>query len=151
MKLTDALLGEHGVFYAAFGRLGTELPAAADVCTVREQAALLSAALVSHAQLEDELLFTELARRGAGYGGLATAMFQQHERIASLLERATAAPDAASGRQALLEAVSLARDHFVREERIAFPLAEAVIGPETLEVLGEEWARRRTVFIGTGA
>lgn len=148
MKLTDALLGEHGAFYAAFGRLEAELPDLDDACAVREQAALLAAALISHAQIEDELLFTELGRRGTGFEDLVKAMFDQHEHIASLLARVQDGGDAAECREPLLEAVQLARDHFAREEKVAFPLAEGVLGDGTLELLGEEWARRRTVWLG---
>ncbi len=68
MKITDALLGEHGAFYAQFDRLEETLPHTTLAGEVREQAALLAAALVSHAQLEDTLLFERMRAAGGTRG-----------------------------------------------------------------------------------
>ena len=146
MKMTDALLGEHGAFYAQFDRLEHDLPHAAGAGEVREQAALLAAALVSHAKLEDEVLFNRM-REAGGDPGLLTMMEDEHLRIAALLSRAQVASGMEEARAALLEAVALARDHFAKEERVAFPMAEAVMDNDVLEALGTAWADRRAVFL----
>lgn len=146
MKITDALLGEHGAFYAQFDRLEEQLPGCRDVAEVREQAALLASALVSHARLEDELLFAAMAVAGAD-AGLLDAMETEHGDIADRLSRAQGTADAALARRELLEAVSLARDHFAREERLAFPLAGELLGAPALMELGAAWAGRRDVFV----
>lgn len=147
MRITDALLGEHGTFYAQFDRLEAELPRAGTVAEVREQAALLAAALVSHAQLEDELLFDRLGRVPAADAGLLAVMAEEHERIAAALARAQSSGDLGVGRSQLLEAVAWAREHFAKEERAVFPLAEALLGPAVLEELGARWAARRAVYV----
>jgi hypothetical protein len=36
------------------------------------------------------------------------------------------------------------RQHFDREERIVFPMAERLLKTETLEALGEAWMEQRT-------
>ena len=96
MKLTDALLGEHGAFYAQFDRLEETVPHAATAAEVREQAALLAAALVTHAKLEDALLFKRLdAKIGAGAGPLAV-MRADHEEIEGNLSVAEKAATAAA-------------------------------------------------------
>lgn len=146
MKMTDALLGEHGAFYAQFDRLEADLPHATDGRDIREQAALLAAALVTHARLEDEVLFHRMAEAGADVGLLAT-MEDEHQRIEGLLDRAQVSAEHESARAALLEAVALAREHFAKEERVAFPMAEAVLDAEVLEALGTAWAERRAVFL----
>jgi iron-sulfur cluster repair protein YtfE (RIC family) len=146
MKITDALLGEHGAFYAQFDRLDEQLPVCRDVAEVREQAALLAAALVSHARLEDELLFPAMSRASAD-PGLLEAMESEHEAIADRLSRAQGTADLALARNELLEAVSLARDHFAKEERLAFPLADELLGAPSLQQLGASWAMRRDVFV----
>jgi hypothetical protein len=64
VRITDALTGEHGALVTLFDRLDRDLHAGAAAGEVREQAALLAAALVSHAHLEDELLFDRLGRAG---------------------------------------------------------------------------------------
>jgi hemerythrin-like domain-containing protein len=147
VKITDALLGEHGAFYAQFDRLEETLPHAASAAEIREQAALLAAALVTHAKLEDALLFTRM-RSAGGDEGLLDTMEEEHTEIAARLTRAQGTQDTAVARGELLEAVSLARDHFAREERFAFPLAESVLGAAALTELGTRWSERRDVFLG---
>lgn len=146
MKLTDALLGEHGAFYAQFDRLEAMVPQAATAGEVREQAALLAAALVTHARLEDELLFARLRSAGAD-AGLLDTMEEEHTIIAGGLTRAQGTQEIAVARRELLDAVALAREHFAREERLAFPLAESALGTAILTTLGADWSRRRDVFL----
>jgi hypothetical protein len=150
MKITDALLGEHGAFYAQFSRLEEDLPHVTSVGEVREQAALLGSALVSHAKLEDSVLFHRMAEAG-GDPGLLDAMEDEHARIATLLSSAQGTQNLELARSELLEAVALARDHFAKEERLAFPLAEALLGPDTLAALGSDWAGQREVFVSSEA
>ena len=149
MKITDALLGEHGAFYAQFDRLEETLPHTTSVGEIREQAALLAAALVSHAQLEDTLLF-ERMRAAGGDEGLLSAMEAEHTAIAGMLTRAQGSREVSVAREELLEAVALARDHFAKEEQIAFPLAENILGAVGLTALGARWSARREVFLGDG-
>ncbi len=149
MKITDALLGEHGAFYAQFDRLEETIPHTTSVGEVREQAALLAAALVSHAQLEDTLLF-ERMRSAGGDEGLLSTMEAEHTEIAGLLTRAQGSQDVSAARDDLLDAVTLARDHFAKEEQIAFPLAESILGAAGLTALGARWSARREVFLGDG-
>ncbi len=148
MKITDALLGEHGAFYAQFDRLEETLPHTTSAAEVREQAALLAAALVTHAKLEDALLFDRM-RKGGADGGLLDAMEAEHTSIAGLLARAQGSQDPAAAREALLEAVAQAREHFAKEERFAFPLADTVLGSGILTELGASWSVRRDVHLGT--
>lgn len=149
MKITDALLGEHGAFYAQFDRLEETLPHAIAAAEVREQAALLAAALVTHAKLEDVLLFDRMRAAGADEGLLDT-MEAEHTDIAGLLTRAQGSQDARVSREHLLDAVALAREHFAKEERLAFPLAERALGAAVLTELGVGWSTRRDVYLGEG-
>jgi len=55
--------------------------------------------------------------------------------------------DALLGRSLLRAAIALARDHFRKEEMVAFPLAAATMGEAELRTLGGEWARRRRVEV----
>ena len=41
----------------------------------------------------------------------------------------------------------MARDHFVKEEQMLFPLAPRVLDEETLTALGAQWAGRRSVTV----
>lgn len=146
MTILDALRGEHGVFYAQFDQLDEMLPAARTADEVRALAALLASGLVSHARLEDALLFDRLAPAGADRG-LLEALAAEHARIAEALEQAQLAPDTAIARDQLLEAIALARDHFAREERMIFPVAGELLDDAAREALGVRWAEYRAVWL----
>jgi hypothetical protein len=146
MRFIDALLGEHAVFYAQFDRLEAELPHTHSATEIREQAGLLASALVTHAKLEDELLFVPMAKAG-GDAGLLQVMEEEHEQIALGLDRAQGTNDVERARTELLAAVSLAREHFAREERLTFPLAASLLGVDALRESGGAWAERRRVHL----
>jgi iron-sulfur cluster repair protein YtfE (RIC family) len=148
MKITDAFLGEHGVFYAQFDALDSTLGGEPGLDVVRAQVALLDAALAPHAQLENELLFEPLAEALGDAAGPVPVMLAEHDEIDAMLQRAARATSAQAARDLLRRVVELARDHFEKEERIAFPLAESVLSAEKLRRLGEEWSRRRRVSLG---
>lgn len=146
MRITDALLGEHGTLVAQFDRIELSHRHLALVAEVREQAALLSSALLSHAQLEDELLFDRVMALG-GDRDLMVRMADQHSSIAASLALAQGTDDLARARSALLKAVAEARDHFALEERMVFPLAETLLGERALHELGAVWGERRAVWL----
>lgn len=148
MKITDALLGEHGAILAQFDRLEAALPHMAQAQDIREQAALLAAALLTHAGLEDELLFGRLGGVSADRG-LLELMAEQHSQIAGALGEAQGTSDAGRARAALLEAITDAREHFALEERQVFPLCEDLLGERTLTELGATWGERRAVWLTT--
>lgn len=144
MKITDALLGEHGVFYAVFDRLEEILPEEDRIEAVRRLGSTLAAGLASHARIENELLFEPLGR--ATGPGPAHVMIEEHGRIeAALAEGVEAIDDPDRAKARILEAIRLARDHFRKEERVAFPFAEETLGPERMIELGRRWAEERDV------
>ena len=50
-------------------------------------------------------------------------------------------------RDLLLRAVLRSREHFDKEERIVFPLAERLLKAKTLSSLGVEWMKRRNTAL----
>lgn len=146
MKLTDALRGEHGVFYAQFGHLEENVPKSQDVAEVRGQAALLAACLITHATLEDEVLFAALEPAIGKMGPLAV-MRMEHEQIDGALASAREATDLGQAKELVLKALSVAREHFTKEERVLFSMAEQALGEEQLSELCARWAERRGVFV----
>jgi len=147
MKVTDALLGEHGVFYAQFDHIETTLWKESRPEVVRALAAMLAAALAPHARIEDELLFDPVSAEIGGATGPMAVMRLEHDAIEGLLD-SVAGAEGERGRDLLLEAIRLARAHFEKEERIAFPLVERVLGEEMLRALSAEWASGRNVLVG---
>lgn len=146
MKITHGLLGEHAVFYAQFDHLEQVLPAATSLAEILSPAALLAAALATHAHLEDELLFTALDPH-LGQAGPLGVMRAEHEEIEGTLNRLPEIEDLREARRLALHVVETAREHFAKEERILFRMAEHILGPETLTALGARWAEARGVGI----
>lgn len=147
MKVTDAFLGEHAVFYAQFAACERTLTGADVACLLRE-AALIASALEPHAQLENTLLFDDLQARAGGGGSIFEVMEQEHTEIERMLAQIQQARDAETARQLLMDMIQAARDHFAKEERLAFPMAEQLIGAAELVRLGERWAEARGVSMG---
>jgi len=147
MKITDAFLGEHAVFYAQFNHLEQTVPNADSVAQVKNLGAMLTAALASHAQLEEELLFQNLESY-IGPGGPLAVMRMEHNRIEENLARLPGLAAYEPACDILLQTLQVAREHFAKEEQILYPLAERTLGGGRLSELGEQWAEARKVFIG---
>ena len=143
MKITHALLGEHGALYSL-------LENAKQVATgpestshdLRLQAAFLSSAVIAHASIEDALLRPALQKHLP-----APSRPTDHETIANALNDVQLANDLRRTRSLLLDALAMTHEHFKKEEGVIFPLAEKHLSEEEQECLGAEWARVRRVFV----
>jgi hemerythrin-like domain-containing protein len=144
--ITNALLGEHAVFYAQFGYLEQFAPTASDPL-LKSWGAMLADALAGHARLEEELLFTTLEPHIGSMGPLAV-MRMEHDEIERSLEHLPATQDVDQARELLLHIVAVAREHFAKEERVLYPIATQTLSAEILTDLGSQWATRRTIFLG---
>ncbi len=145
MKITDALLGEHAIFYAQFDHLEQTVPVADTIALVKSQGAMLAAGLAGHANLEEELLFKTLEKQIGSEGPLAV-MRMEHEEIEQSLERLPGVEELDQARELLLHVVATAREHFAKEEQILFPLASQTLSIDTLNELGAQWAASRAIF-----
>lgn len=162
MKITDALKGEHGVFYAQFQFIENALDKA-NLGTLQSLGAILAAALVPHALIENELLFP-LIEEKIGDGGPTRVMRMEHEaiegkladleelkgsheEIEGALARLPQTDSAAQARRMLKDVLFAGREHFMKEENVLFPMAEQLLQAHTLEKLGTEWAERRGVVL----
>lgn len=146
MKVTQAFLGEHAVFYAQFEHLEKNLPRAESHEWVVAQSLLLQSAVATHAQLEEELLFSVLEPH-TGQGGPVAVMRMEHEEIESALDAIPFTPDLDAARSSLQRVIQVARQHFAKEEQILFPMADQFLNLEELERLGDRWAERRHVDV----
>ncbi|MBI3914701.1 MAG: hemerythrin domain-containing protein [Chloroflexi bacterium] len=162
MKITAALLGEHGVFYAQFDFIEQAI-ADANLATIQSLGAMLAAALVPHAMMENEVFFPAIEGR-IGEGGPTTVMRMEHqeieerlrelsdfkgahEDIEGALARLPATRDADAARRVMKDVVLAACEHFAKEENILFPMAEQMLDARALEEMGAEWATRRGVVL----
>jgi len=134
MKITDALLGEHGAIYPLLDFIESGEGDSA------VKAALLRSALLSHAELEDRLLKPALLPYLPQPTGAAPT---DHEAIAAKLQGVLDACIEADARTLLLDAVRDIRKHFRKEESVIFPLAEEELSEAEQRKLATEWSRRR--------
>lgn len=141
IAVTDALLGEHGAIYPLLAHL--EQASFASPGEARTAAALLQAALATHAHLEDELLFARLEERLGTQAGPLAVMRLEHDEIEGVLGRLVETEGVIEAKALAGRLGELARAHFAKEEQVLFPLAGEILGEERLRELGEEWARRR--------
>ncbi len=148
MKLTDALIGEHSAFYTLFDAIEEIATRESAMAIILGATAILEAMVDSHATLEDELLFTALEPHLGKHDGPLAIMRAEHEEMKRLLWQIE---DAVDGDEAILlveEALSAARNHFQKEEQVLCPMAQGLLGDETLTRLGRAWAEARRVTIG---
>ncbi len=146
VKLTDALLGEHGVFYALFDQIEAAASAADSVTRVQEITMVVGAVIRSHANLEEDLLFPALEPFMGADGPLAV-MRAEHNEIEQALQRIVDMPDPDDATDSVSQALDLVRDHFRKEEEVLFGMARQMLDDETQIRLGEAWAKARRVTI----
>ena len=146
MKITDALLAEHAVFYAQFEECERSI-ANDDLTNLQRRAAMIACGLAPHAQLEDELLFRTLEANNGVQSAILLVMRDEHDVIESGLIAIQNTRDLAHARSLLQDVIFNARSHFAKEERILFPLAESVLSSVEQNRLADAWANSRGVFV----
>ncbi len=146
MKVTDALLGEHGVLYAHFDRIEAVAAAATTLTQIQEVTVVLSAVVLSHANLEEELLFPALEAHMGTTGPLAV-MRTEHDEIEHAVRQIEEARNLDDGANCVARALNILRDHFQKEEEVLFSIARQTLDEETQIRLGKAWAAARSVTI----
>jgi hemerythrin-like domain-containing protein len=142
MKITEALLAEHAVFHNMFDYIETILPKLKSLAEVHALAGVLEATLQAHSQVEDELLIEPLEHCFAQIGQQET-FHDEHEEIDEHLKQALRSRSLKTARQLLQITVVASRNHFDKEERLIFPMAEKALNSRTLNTLGVTWMRQR--------
>ncbi|MEO8503421.1 MAG: hemerythrin domain-containing protein [Acidobacteriota bacterium] len=140
MKLTDALTAEHAVLRRLLDYADHRVEHWT-LAELRAAGATIAGALLSHAAVEDDLLFSALAPQFGEQGPVAV-MREEHEQIDQAFASLEQAPDAEQGRRALRRVTQLSRVHFAKEEAVLFHLAEHLLPVADLERLGKAWALR---------
>jgi iron-sulfur cluster repair protein YtfE (RIC family) len=149
VRITDALLGEHGALYPLLDHLESVAANPALAAELSTRAAVLAAALEGHARLEEELLFSALAA-SLGSTGPLHVMRMEHNEIDRILMELQQAPGPATARELTRNLIAVTRAHFGKEEQVLFPMALGVLANHVSEQLGRQWAERRQVhLVGT--
>jgi hemerythrin-like domain-containing protein len=142
IRITDVLRAEHAVFHNLFDHIETVLPDIRTLGEVKVLTTVVEKLLAPHSKTEDDL-FIEPLEHYFDQIGQNELFHEEHKLIDAELAKIQKAPDVAAAKKLLLSAVAHARDHFDKEERIVFPMAEQVLKIKTLSELGEAWLRRR--------
>ena len=148
MKLTDALLGEHGAFYMLFDEIEAITATESALAQWRGATTVLEAMVASHATLEEKLLFAALEPHLGKEQGPLAVLHAEHQEMERMLGYMQQEPDVDRAILWISEALTSARSHFKKEEHVLFPLAERLLGEEALIRLGAKWAEARRVTIG---
>ncbi len=144
MKLTDALLAEHVVFHSVFGSLNRELPNFKSVEEFHVAARMLLGTLEAHGRAEHELLLPPVEVYLAEVGQLEN-FHHEDDAIIDNLKATAEASTVDDAKSHLVRALRLATEHFDKEERLVFPLAEKHISESSLHELGARWASMKEI------
>ena len=89
------------------------------------------------------LLFVAMEGPLGPNGGPLAVMREEHDEVEATLVRLTEVTDAQQATELAAHLSEVAREHFAKEERMVFPMAEQLLGEETLLDLGAQWAAQR--------
>ncbi|MEK9752521.1 MAG: hemerythrin domain-containing protein [Rhodospirillaceae bacterium] len=142
MRVTVALLGEHGLFYALIEQVSHATKNAPDDVPALTRA--LARALATHAEVEEATLFPAL-RPHLGPLGPIGVMEAEHRQIEEIVKRIAATDDPAQLRRYVDLLIEVCIDHFAKEEGILFHLAVRFLDDGELNRLGDSWAEFRHV------
>ena len=143
MKITEALFAEHLVFHNLFDHIEASVPRMKTLAEVKAIAALTEAILKAHSDTEDALFLGPLEHCFEQIGQ-RDGFLEEHLEMDGTLRQVQKATRLNQARQLLLQAVAHSRQHFDREERIVFPMAEQVLKSGTLRELCRSWREQRT-------
>lgn len=144
MKITDALIAEHVVFHTLFDTTEAILDEGRSLEEIRAVARLLTDLLDRHSVAEHDLLLPFIDPYLEHIGQMKN-FHKEDDVIVETLKRVTTCESAEEAKKLLKRAVQFSREHFDKEERIVFPLAEKNLKLESLQKLGEEWANLKEV------
>ena len=123
MKITDALLAEHTVFHGLFDYIEQKLHAEVSACEIGAYAELMLHMLEKHGATEHDVLLPPLEPFLHEIGQYEKFHLED-EVIIGTLKQIPSTESLEESKQILINTIRLAREHFDKEERFVFPLAE---------------------------
>ena len=146
MHIIDALLGEHGVFYALFSHVEHLLESTKDVHTIQSNMKAVDTALRVHAQIENDVLFPHLEPH-LGEMGPIQVMRAEHNEIEEKLDAIQSSQSYDELYVLITDLFNIVKNHFAKEEQILFRMGREILDSATANELGFAWAERRKVFV----
>src|SRR5580692_8361010 len=131
MKITDVLRAEHAVFHNLFDHIEASVPRLKTLAEVKALATVVEKLHDPHSKAEDDL-FIEPLKHCFDQIGQNDTFHAEHRQIEDALARAHQAKTLKEAKRTLLAAIAACREHFDKEERIVFPMAERILKAKTL-------------------
>lgn len=146
MDVTDALIGEHGVFHLLVEQLDDAVGRCATLPELRSAAAPLAMSLLAHARIEEETLFDPLERT-IGVQGPLQCLRDEHVEMDRRLRAMFHLPDLDALRAEVRAMLDITRKHLAKEEKVLFNVAKKALPGEHRRQLGDHWAAFRGVTL----
>ena len=146
MHITDALLGEHGVFHLLVEQLDDARGRCRTLGELRAAAEPLAIALLGHARIEEEALFQPYEVHTGSLGPLL-CLRHEHQQMDQGLRALFRITEFDAMRAQVTKMLDLTRRHLAREEAVMFAAARQALAAGTLDQLGGQWARFRGVAL----
>lgn len=146
MDVTDALLGEHGVFHLLIEQLDDALGRCETVTELRVAAEPLAISLLGHHRVEEETLLTPYERETGSLGPLK-CLRHEHEQMNHLVRVIFRAHEATEMREQIRTLLEIVRRHLTREEQLLFALARKALPDDERRSSGAHWAEFRGVTL----
>jgi hemerythrin-like domain-containing protein len=141
MKITDRLKVEHGVFLRQLRYLDELLAAAVSKPVLAAAVETIARAEEHHTEIEDRLLYPELARVFGEDLAALRELAREHEEVRRLVAVVRSGDFREEDVRRLVQAL---RVHMEREIHQIFPLVEEVLPPERLAALSS-WEAEHVV------
>jgi len=146
MDVTDALLGEHGVFHLLVEQLDDALGRCESVAELRAAAEPLSISLLGHHRVEEETLLAPYERETGSLGPLK-CLRHEHEQMNHLVRIIARSRDDTQMREQIRVLLDIVRRHLAREEQLLFALARRTLPDDDRQHSGAQWAQFRGVTL----
>ncbi len=147
MKITDALLVEHGLLYITMDFVAEYLRQVKDLTEVKLLASMLERLLDAHGKGEEHFMLVPFDHILEDHGQ-REQMCVAHLEIDVRLKEAQSATDLTVAKRLLKGAISATRKHFKSEEQFVFPQFEKLLTVSTLNSLGKAMMEQRGAHSG---
>lgn len=146
MDVTDALIGEHGVFHLLVEQLDDAVNRCTTLPELRSAAAPLAMSLLAHARIEEETLFAPIERT-IGMQGPLQCLRDEHVEMDRRLRAMFHLPALEALREEVRAMLDVTRKHLAKEEKVLFNVAKKALPNEQREQLAVHWANFRGVTL----
>jgi len=136
------------VFHTLFDEAEVLLTQSTSLAEVRATCALVGRLLERHSVAEHDLLLPSIDPYLDHIGQMKN-FHKEDDVIVDLLKKAANCESYEEAAKTVRKAIQFSREHFDKEERIIFPLADKNLKPESLEQLGAEWAKLKEVRVSS--